>query len=280
MKGKKYHKKIIFALLLVLAGLTGCTKKDNEFNNEFVYYHAYSYENYRYDTPAIEEDTLEKIANQKKIISVLPFYYFKTSYLRNKEAPAEDECNMKAYMDGQLYSTVDYPTSYTNIFIDGYYNRDMIEACTIKSFDYDQNMIHGYLTQSATQIFGITDGHQITLEITCPIPITQPRSSISVPDTNDIVYTALSNRLYKLVTLNIAIEGIITYDVGSIPGIFLPIETITDIIKENQIEEVTTNAYIIETPLKKKGLTDLLDKVDPSAILDKRHWFSDNGIDD
>lgn len=66
MKGKKYHKKIIFALLLVLAGLTGCTKKDNEFNNEFVYYHAYSYENYRYDTPAIEEDTLEKIANQKK----------------------------------------------------------------------------------------------------------------------------------------------------------------------------------------------------------------------
>lgn len=187
---------------------------------------------------------------------------------------------MKVYVDGQLHATINDPDSIHALYIDGYYNHDMIKACAIQSFDYDKNMISGYLTKRAAENFGITEGNQVTIEIACPIPITQPRSSANIPDTDDIVYSSLSNRLYKLVTLKIAIEGIITYDVGGIPGILLPMETITDLIKENQVEEVKTNAYIIETPLKKKELTKLLDKVDPSAKIAKRHWFNDNGYYD
>lgn len=82
-------KKIILALLLVLSGLTGCSKKDNEmnheFNNEFVYYHAYGSEHYRNDTPVIDDNTIDKVANQKKSLMFYHFIFLKQIMYKTKK---------------------------------------------------------------------------------------------------------------------------------------------------------------------------------------------------
>lgn len=64
-------------------------KKDNEMNhefyNEFVYYHAYGSEHYRNDTPVIDDNTIDKVANQKKSLMFYHFIFLKQIMYKTKK---------------------------------------------------------------------------------------------------------------------------------------------------------------------------------------------------
>lgn len=274
-------KKNILFLFIVFLGLVGCSqnknKLENGFNNEFVYYHDDFH--FRGDTGMIDQEILQKIENDDDIVSVLPYYYFETEYCQSIKN-IENERKISTYVDGELVNSIGSNDNDISLYVDGYYNNEMVDACTIKKFDFDENMMSGFLSKRAASQLGVTNGQKVTIEINCAIPVSNSLNVSQQDASEDYVYVGLSHRLYKLVTLKVTIKGIISTDVDDIPELLLPMETIKNLIEENQIEDVKTDVYVITTSLNKKELVNLLSGMDSNAKIEKRHWFNENGYFD